>query len=187
MGKKAAVGMNEIFTLADQGWELTAAWEKMGQPTTWGNVVRRYNEHKKHTQEKPTPATPAEAQKADTTKKKADPASATKTGKSLAKTVYKPTRIVAEEERRKRVWHGRTNRQLWLANTDWRRFQLASPCAYDAWAAAERVRASGEGVLGRDRIRRAALQNRCTQMVVLGGVGCTVGFELIMRLICLAR
>jgi hypothetical protein len=57
---------------------------------------------------------------------------------------------------------GRSDRQLWLTNTDDRCFQLPSPYTYDAWAAAERVRASGEGVLARDRIRRAALHNCCT-------------------------
>jgi hypothetical protein len=62
--------------------------------------LRRFNEYRKAKQQQP-PSTPADAAKTGGTSSKTI---GTKSGKALAKTTRKPSRMVAEDERRRQAW-----------------------------------------------------------------------------------
>jgi hypothetical protein len=105
MGRTATEGLNEVFLLADGGMPLHEAWEKMKQPTSWGNIQRRYNERKKQAEQQPpaTPfSTPTAAPNASSGGRKA---TVQKKGVPVAKSVRRPSRMVGEEVRRKTAWN----------------------------------------------------------------------------------
>ena len=129
MGRSGDEQVEKVLKLALRGQPLRAAWEKCGEPGTWGNVGRRFNLLKRQADDA---SAAAEATPANKRPKKAPngaslakrgrgneaalqsggSGSAQRTGSSdsSAKRVRRPSRMVdAEAEQKERYW------QAWKA------------------------------------------------------------------------
>ena len=103
MGRHGNPVLETLFEISADAHELDSNFKKHGGEAvcgSWGNCLRRFNEYRKAKQQ-PPPSTPADAAKTGSTKSASGSA---KSGKAVAKTVRKPSRMVAEDDRRKTVW-----------------------------------------------------------------------------------
>jgi hypothetical protein len=108
MPRPTTPALQVAFELADAGQglkDLKEIWERVGSPTSWYNCLKQYKKHLA-SKEQQQPATPADAAKTGSIKSASD---AAKSGNAIAKTVRKPGRIVAEDERRKAAWQEQYN------------------------------------------------------------------------------
>ena len=58
MGRKEDADVAKVFLLVGRGMDLRAAWVKCDEPTTWGNVQRRYKERLRATEQPAAAAAP---------------------------------------------------------------------------------------------------------------------------------